>query len=117
MRRLTMRTHKTVVACCLLGVLFLGVSSGAVLVIQTVQKYGGACDTLNGFPGVLQQAGFLPKGDCEVKIVDREDCLKHMCKVNGRPGHCVAERRPGDTIKTVTNTTVTISFVSANPTT
>ena len=91
-----MRTHKTVVACCLLGVLLLGVSSGAVLVIQTVQKYGGACDTLNGFPGVLQQAGFLPKGDCEVKNRDRDDCLKHMCKVNGSPGHCVAERRPGD---------------------
>ena len=67
-----------------------------IFVIQTVQKYGGACDTLNGFPGVLQQAGFLPKGDCEVKIRDRDDCLKHMCKVNARPGHCVAERRPGD---------------------
>jgi hypothetical protein len=87
-----MKTHKTAVMCCLLSALFLGVSSGAVLVIQTVQTYSGACEKLSGFPGVLQKAGFVPEGTCDTKVRFRGDCRNHTCTVDGKAGHCVAEK-------------------------
>jgi hypothetical protein len=88
-----MRTQKAVVTFCLLSALFLGVSSGAVLVIKTVQKYSGACDTLNGFPGVLQQAGFMPKGDCQVSPRHPRECLEHTCRTKaGKLGRCESVR-------------------------
>jgi hypothetical protein len=89
-----MKRHKTIVTRCLLSALFLGVSSGAVLVIQTVQTYSGACEKLNGFPGVLQKAGFLPEGSCNPKPKVQDDCKKHNCQVDGKAGHCVAEKLP-----------------------
>jgi hypothetical protein len=85
-----MKMHKTVVLFGLWGALFLGVSSGAAFVAHTVAMYSGACEELNGFPGLLQSAGFIPFGHC--KWVDgkcpgprREECI-----VNGKRGHCVA---------------------------
>lgn len=89
-----MKTHKAAVVRCLLSALFLGVCSGAVLVVQTVETYSGACDKLNGFPGVMQKAGFLPEGNCESRPHVRDDCRRHTCQVNGRAGHCVAETLP-----------------------
>jgi len=89
-----MKMHKTVVVRCLLSALFLGVSSGAVLVIQTVQTYSGACGKLNGFPGLMQKAGFVPEGSCNPRPHAWEDCHKHRCVVDGQKGHCVSERLP-----------------------
>lgn len=90
-----MKKHKTVIMCCLLSALFLGVSSGAVLVVQTVQTYSLACAKLNGFPGVLQKAGFVPEGNCDTRVRFRGDCRHHTCSVNGKAGHCVPEKIPG----------------------
>jgi hypothetical protein len=89
-----MKTHRALFTWCLMSALFLGVSSAAVLVIQTVQTYSGACEKLNGFPGVLQKAGFLPEGSCNPKPKVHADCLKHKCTVDGKEGHCVPERLP-----------------------
>jgi hypothetical protein len=89
-----MKTHRTLFTWCLVSALFLGVSSGAVLVIQTVQTYSGACDKLNGFPGVLQKAGFLPEGSCNPNPHSWDECFKHRCEVDGKKGHCVAEKLP-----------------------
>ena|SRR5579871_1112218 len=89
-----MKTRKAVVLSCLLIALFLGVASGAAMVMQTVQTYSGACATLSGFPGFLQRAGFVPAGDCPGKPKVPDDCRKHRCIVDGKAGHCVAEFLP-----------------------
>jgi len=89
-----MKMHRTVVMRCLLTALFLGVSSGAALVIQTVQTYSAACEKLNGFPGVLQKVGFVPQGNCDTRVRFKDDCRNHNCSVNGKSGHCVPEKKP-----------------------
>lgn len=94
-----MKTHKTAIMRFLLSALCLGVCSGAVLVIQTVQTYGGSCDKLNGFPGVLQTAGFLPEGSCNPRPRVRDDCHKNHCLVNGKQGTCVPQALPKSEVK------------------
>ncbi len=90
-----MRMHKAMVKWGLLAALFLGASSGSVHVFRTVSTYSGACASLGGFPGALQQAGFLPKGDCHNSKIDKDHCQHHACTVNGKPGFCAAAPRPG----------------------
>lgn len=89
-----MKRHKTIILRCLLAALFLGVSSGAALVIQTVQTYSDACAKLSGFPGMLQKVGFVPEGSCDTRVRFRGDCRHHTCTVNGKAGHCVPEKQP-----------------------
>ena len=52
--------------------------------------YSGVCDALPGFPGMLQSAGFMPKGNCEFDG-RRQECSDGPCKVNGKTGHCVKQ--------------------------
>jgi hypothetical protein len=85
-----MRTHRAVVLSCLFGALFVGASSGAVLVVRTVGEYSGACEKLDGFPGVLQAAGFLPHGDCRADPNGKRACPEHSCRADGKKGHCEA---------------------------
>jgi hypothetical protein len=89
-----MKTNRTLLTWCLLSALFLGVSSGAILVVQTVQTYSGACEKLTGFPGVLQKAGFLPEGSCNSHPHSWKDCHHHNCVVDGKAGHCVSQQLP-----------------------
>ena len=81
-----MRMHKNFAWFCLLGVLFLGLSSGAVLVARTINEYSGACEKLNGFPGMLQSAGFVPIGNCKFIKGKCPGPKQEQCVVNGKPG-------------------------------
>jgi len=72
--------------------LFLGAASGAAFTLKTITLYSGVCDALPGFPGMLQSAGFVPKGDCRLETRGRErECSDEPCKVNGKTGHCVKQ--------------------------
>jgi len=81
-----MKSHRTLWIGCLICLLFLGIA-GRAYVVQTVQTYGGSCEKLHGLPGVLQQAGFMPRGNCEMDK-DHDSCKEGSCEVNGRKGHC-----------------------------
>ncbi len=83
-----MKMHKVVVLFCLWGALFLGVSSAAAYVAHTIAAYDGACEKLDGFPGLLQAAGLIRLGNC--KIIDG-NCPgpgHEGCIVGGKSGHC-----------------------------
>src|SRR5580700_8321194 len=86
-----MRINKRIVLYCLLGALFLGVASGAALVSHTVTMYSGACEKLNGFPGLLQSAGFVPRGECHMVEGKCSDPVHNGCTVDGKKGHCVRQ--------------------------
>ena len=82
-----MRTHRTTLWLSI--ALFLGLSSGALLVARTIEAYSGACEKLDGFPGLLQAAGFVPLGHC--KFTNLGVCpgpKVEACVVNGKLGHC-----------------------------
>lgn len=93
-----MRMHKNFAWFCLLGVLFLGLSSGAVLVARTINEYSGACEKLNGFPGMLQSAGFVPIGNCKFIKGKCPGPKREQCVVNGKRGHCVEDVVNGHTV-------------------
>jgi hypothetical protein len=58
--------------------------------MHTVAIYSGTCDKLDGFPGLLQSAGFLPIGNC--KWLNPHRCnTEEECRVNGKIGHCGVE--------------------------
>jgi hypothetical protein len=94
-----MKVNTKVLVCCIVCLVFVGVASGAAFVFKTVQTYSGACDKLDGFPGVLQEVGFVPKGDCKFVITDRnkdrdkDDCPPHACEVKGKEGICTFAQR------------------------
>ena len=94
------------VVICLLAV---GFASATIFVKKTAAAYCGACDSLNGFPGVLQRVGFVPRGTCpKLKTSSNEEpgkgegsthgkkplCVPHFCEVQGKKGHCVARAEP-----------------------
>src|SRR5579863_10342692 len=81
-----MRTRRKILIAviCLLS---LGAASGAALTMRTIAMYSGVCDTLGGFPGMLQQTGFLPRGNCNLERDGH--CSEEPCKVDGKKGHCV----------------------------
>jgi hypothetical protein len=81
-----MKNHKRFVLSCVFGTLILGVSSGAALFAHTVATYSGACSKLNGFPGLLQSAGFLPFGNC--RLVLGKCPTRNVCSVGGKKGTC-----------------------------
>lgn len=35
-----------------------------LLLVHTISAYAGTCETLSGLPGILQAAGFVPRGGC-----------------------------------------------------
>jgi hypothetical protein len=83
-----MKINKRIVLYCLLGVL-LCVSSAAVYVMHTAAMYSGVCGKLDGFPGMLQSAGFVATGTC--KFTDKKCDTGTICKVDGKKGKCVEE--------------------------
>jgi hypothetical protein len=85
-----MKMHKAVVLSCLWGALFLGVSSSAAFVAHTVAAYSGACEKLDGLPGLLQSAGFIPIGECHYINGVCPARGHETCRVDGRRGHCVS---------------------------
>jgi hypothetical protein len=84
-----MTRKRTLWIGCLICLLFLTIAAHAY-VLKTIATYSGACGKLSGFPGVLQQTGFMPHGDCKVDPVN--GCSSQSCEVNGRAGHCVQLR-------------------------
>jgi hypothetical protein len=86
-----MKMHKTAVLFCLWGALFLGVSSSAAFVAHTVAAYSGACEKLDGLPGMLQSAGFIPRGDCKLVHGDCPGPKNEYCEVGGKLGHCIKD--------------------------
>ena len=80
-----MRTRRMILisVICLLS---LGAASGAAFTLRTIAMYSGACESLGGFPGLLQSAGFVPTGNCKLK---GGECSTAACVVSGKKGHCV----------------------------
>jgi hypothetical protein len=62
-----------------------GLAGTSALVVKTVQAYTGVCYKLDGFPGLLQKAGFVPGGRCQ----DRHPC-RGTCEIgdSGQRGVC-----------------------------
>jgi hypothetical protein len=98
-----MRVYKSTIICCFLCLFSWGVASGVKYVARTIGIYSGACETLTGIPGVLQAAGFVPKGDCQFRDgdgdkdkndKDKDECPPHACTVDGKKGKC--KFIPGD---------------------
>lgn len=85
-----MKRHKTFVTSCLLVLALAGIASGAVLVMNTMRTYDGACEKLDGFPGLMQGAGLLARGNCSV--IPLQKCANQPCTVGGKAGHCVARQ-------------------------
>ena len=112
--RFSAKVYQPLIVCILLCLVFLGVASGAVFVLQTVQAYTGVCEELDGLPGVLQQVGFMPRGTCRFDD-DRDKgerangddrhkqkkCRPGECTVDGRKGKCIEVTSPaGETMCT-----------------
>jgi hypothetical protein len=108
---LNVKFSKPLIVCSLVCLIFLGVASGAAFVLNTVQTYSGACEKLDGFPGMLQQVGFVPSGTCKVdeggdngqRVDDgkHKKCKQGDCTVDGKKGTCVeVSSDRGDTMCT-----------------
>jgi hypothetical protein len=89
-----MKMHYAIALFCLLAALCFGVCSGAVFVMHTVVADSGSCEKLEGFPRLLQAAGFVPTGDC--KMVDHQCRQGEQCRVDGKRGHCAAVQINGE---------------------
>lgn len=93
-----MMKKKPVLAVFTFCVLSLGLTKGAFAVMSTINTYSGVCGPLDGFPGLLQKAGFVPSGGCRAINGGTLDKCRHgICKVNGKLGHCVGrliDRKP-----------------------
>ena len=64
---------------------------GATSVRAMVNTYSGVCGSLDGVPGLLQKAGFVPRGNCKaiVPIGPDHKCRASACEVAGKAGHCL----------------------------
>ena len=51
-----------------------GISTGWAIVNHTIETYAGTCGQLDGFPGLLQKAAFLPNGNCLLAPNDSKTC-------------------------------------------
>jgi hypothetical protein len=96
-----MKPRRKLIVSSLMCLLLLAIASGTVLVRSTAAAYCGVCDSLDGFPGVLQKAGFVPRGHCRDRDRndgdhDRDDkCVPKACVTDpddgdkpNRKGHC-----------------------------
>jgi hypothetical protein len=93
-----MKTNKRLLVSTFAFLAFLGIGSATVYVKTTAAAYCGVCSSLEGVPGVLQRAGFIPEGSCKKREnqvstdkEDRDNCEPQACEVNGKKGHCVAK--------------------------
>ena len=93
-----MTRKKQTVVFLLLTALFLGVASGAVFVVETVHEYNGACSKLEGFPGMLQQAGLLQSGTCKGKPGGAVCDAGSTCTSGANTGKCKNVGKPGGAI-------------------
>jgi hypothetical protein len=68
-------------------ILCIGLGQGAVLVFQCVETYSGYCADLGGLPGLLQETGFIPKGNC----IPKKGQCGGECEVgnSGKRGKCI----------------------------
>ena len=83
-----MKKRITTLVC--IACLSVGLASGAAFTLRTIALYSGACNDLDGFAGLLQSAGFVPRGKCKTDI--HGACVTpQACVVNGVKGHCVSE--------------------------
>jgi hypothetical protein len=82
-----MRSRRKLIVSSVMFLLLMAVASGTVLVRRAAAAYAGVCDPLDGFPGALQRAGFVPKGTCRVNRVD-DTCPPTACDIGGKEGHC-----------------------------
>ena len=72
-----------------LCLIILGLTSGAMSLKAMVDRYSGICAPLDGVPGLLQKAGFVPLGHCtSVKVNGLLSCRKAYCEVKGKTGFC-----------------------------
>jgi hypothetical protein len=93
-----MKPRRKLIVSSLMCLLLMALASGTVLVRSTAAAYCGVCESLDGFPGVLQKAGFVPKGNCHLNgDRDKDDkCVPKACVTDpddgdkpNRKGHCV----------------------------
>jgi hypothetical protein len=69
----------------------VGAVSATAYTLRTISLYAGVCDdNLQGFPGLLQAAGFVPSGRC-TKTTAGACQVDQVCVVNGKKGHCVSQ--------------------------
>ena len=99
-----MKVRRTVLVC-VIGLFSSGLAGGVAAVLRTIGIYDGACEKLSGFPGALQAAGFLHRGNCTLEPDEDKDreqdrdrdkrkkkhCPPNECTVNGKKGKCVEE--------------------------
>jgi hypothetical protein len=83
---------------CLFTCVFLSIASGAVMVVQTVHEYTGVCSKLDGFPGLLQQAGLLQAGTCKGKPGGAVCNSGLACTVGENAGKCKNTGKPGGAV-------------------
>lgn len=85
---------KRTILLCILCLLAVGLASGAVFTLKTIALYSQVCDdNLQGFPGLLQAAGFVPNGRCKVSSTGA--CITaQACVVNGVKGNCRTQGKP-----------------------
>ncbi len=88
-----MRVKKKIVLSGFVCLLLVGLASATVFVRQTSAAYCGVCDSLDGVPGVLQRAGFIPRGDCRADTKKHEPCVHHECMTQHKKGHCKLQKR------------------------
>ena len=99
-----MRAYKSIVICCFLCLFSWGVAGSVKYLAKTIGIYSGACEKLPGLPGVLQAAGFVPKGNCKFGDDDDKDedsgkdkgkkhqCPPSACKTDdGKKGTCTPD--------------------------
>jgi hypothetical protein len=79
----------------LVVVVIAGASLGTATVLQARHEYYGVCSQLDGFPGLLQRAGFFQSGTCVGKPGGALCNAGAGCTVNGNSGICTNTGKPG----------------------
>jgi predicted secreted Zn-dependent protease len=69
-------------------ILVVAVSLSAATVVKARHDYYGVCSQLDGFPGLLQKAGFFVSGTCATQIGGSLCQKGAACTVNGNAGTC-----------------------------
>lgn len=107
-----MKQLRRILLILLSATVISAVGSGGSAIVKARSQYYGVCSQLAGFPGVLQAAGLLQRGNCRhdhgqggwgesLKDDDHrddhdEDCdVGRECKVEGRRGSCRKEQMWG----------------------
>lgn len=78
-------------------VALLGSVTGGIALRAAQQEYYGVCSQLDGFPGVLQRAGFFQSGSCDSKPGGSLCSAGSACTVATKAGKCANTGKPGGT--------------------